>query len=266
MKPTNGMSLKGKTAVVTGASRGIGKAITLKLAESGANLAICARNTKMLNDVKQKSESFGIKCFAQVADVSSEKAVIDFIQAAIKEVGDADILVNNAGIYVTEPITNHPTAAWQSVIDTNLTGPFLMSRALIPLMMKKGWGRIINISSISGKVAEIYGSAYSASKFGLIGLTQALALETAKHGITVNAICPGWVATDMTFNQLNDDQYLSLTNIEQIDSVDVARLSVPQMRFIDPVEVADLVTFLCSDNAKGIHGQALNICGGLSLH
>jgi 3-hydroxybutyrate dehydrogenase len=258
--------LKDKTAVVTGASRGIGKAIALNLAREGANLAICARNAKLLADVKQEAESFGIKCFQQVADVSSEKAVTDFIQAAIREVGDADILVNNAGIYVTEPIANHPLDAWQQVIDTNLTGPFLLSRALIPPMVKRGWGRIVNISSISGKVAEIYGSAYSASKFGLIGLTQALALETAKHGITVNAICPGWVATDMAFNQLNDEQYLSLTDIEQIDSVDVARLSVPQMRFIDPVEVADLVNFLCSDKAKGIHGQALNICGGLSLH
>ena len=229
-------------------------------------MAICARSWQALSDVKSEAETFGIKCFAQIADVSSEPAVVEFLQAAIKEVGEADILVNNAGIYVTEPIAEHPLRVWQAVIDTNLTGPFLMSRAVIPSMSKKNWGRIINISSISGKVAEIYGSAYSASKFGLIGLTQALALETAKFGITVNAICPGWVSTDMTFNQLKDDEYLALTNIDEADSVDVARLSVPQMRFIDPEEVADLVDYLCSEKAKGIHGQALNICGGLSLH
>ncbi len=258
--------LKNKTAVVTGASRGIGRAIALKLAESGADLAICARSWQALSDVKVATEAFGVKCFAQVADVSSELAVADFLENAKAEVGLADILINNAGIYVTEPITEHPITSWQAVIDTNLTGPFLMSRALIPQMMGKNWGRIVNISSISGKVAEIYGSAYSASKFGLIGLTQALALETAKFGITVNAICPGWVATDMTFNQLNDSEYQALTNISESDSVDVARLSVPQMRFIDPDEVAELVLFLCSEKAKGIHGQALNICGGLSLH
>lgn len=258
--------LKNKTAVITGASRGIGRAITLKLAQKGTNLAICARNWQALGDVKGEAEALGVKCFAQVADVSNEKAVTNFIEAATNEVGQADILINNAGIYVTEPIADHALTSWQAVIDTNLTGPFLMSRALIPLMVKRNWGRIVNISSISGKVAEIYGSAYSASKFGLIGLTQALALETARFGITVNAICPGWVATDMTFNQLNDADYQSLTNIAASDSVDVARLSVPQMRFIDPDEVAELVVFLCSEKAKGIHGQALNICGGLSLH
>lgn len=258
--------LKNKVAIVTGASRGIGRAIALRLAQSGANLAICARSWQALSDVKSAAETFGIKCFAKVADVSSEPAVVDFVEAARDAVGDPDILVNNAGIYVTEPIADHPLHSWQAVIDTNLTGPFLMSRAAIPFMIEKNWGRIVNISSISGKVAEIYGSAYSASKFGLIGLTQALALETAKFGITVNAICPGWVSTDMTFNQLNDAEYLSLTNIEQTDSLDVARLSVPQMRFIDPEEVADLVDYLCAEKAKGIHGQALNICGGLSLH
>lgn len=258
--------LQGKVAVVTGASRGIGRAIALKLAQAGVNLAICARSWQALADVKGETEALGVKCFAQVTDVSNESQVLDFLKAASAEVGEVNILVNNAGLYVTEPIADHPITSWQAVIDTNLTGPFLTSRSLIPLMTKKNWGRIINISSISGKVAEIYGSAYSASKFGLIGLTQALALETAKYGVTVNAICPGWVATDMTYNQLNDAEYLALTNIEQSDSVDIARLSVPQMRFIDPEEVAELVLYLCSEKAKGIHGQALNICGGLSLH
>ena len=133
-------------------------------------------------------------------------------------------------------------------------------------MIERNWGRIINISSISGKVAEAFGAAYSASKFAIIGLTQSMALEAAKHAITVNAICPGWVDTKMAGDQLSDDNYLSLTEQEPSQALEIARLSVPQMRFIAPEEVASLVVYLCSEQARGITGQAINICGGLSLH
>jgi ketoreductase len=133
-------------------------------------------------------------------------------------------------------------------------------------MVERGWGRIINISSISGKTAEIWGSAYSASKFGMIGLTQALALEVARHNITVNAVCPGWVLTEMATEQLQDPQYCELTGSDPKDAIANAAYSVPQQRMIEPEEVAALVAFLASDRARGITGQAINICGGLSLH
>jgi ketoreductase len=132
-------------------------------------------------------------------------------------------------------------------------------------MIERKWGRIINISSISGQKAEAYGTAYSASKFGLIGVTQSLALELARHGITVNSVCPGWVETDMAQEQINDPEWCRLNDINPEESLDIARLSVPQMRLIQPDEVAGLVGYLCSDRAKGITGQAINICGGLSI-
>jgi ketoreductase len=132
-------------------------------------------------------------------------------------------------------------------------------------MIGKAWGRIVNISSVSGKTAEAYGAAYSASKFGIIGLTQALALEVAKSGITVNAICPGWVRTDMAIEQLQDPKWCGLNEIDQSQSVEIARLSIPQNRFLESEEVADLALFLCSNQARSITGQAINICGGLSL-
>ena len=133
-------------------------------------------------------------------------------------------------------------------------------------MIELNWGRIINISSVSGKVGEIWGSAYSASKFALIGFTQSLSLEVARNGITVNAVCPGWVDTEMAKGQLEDPQWCKLNSVDPSESLSNACFSVPQMRFIEPSEVAALVVFLASVAARGITGQSINICGGLSLH
>ena len=127
-------------------------------------------------------------------------------------------------------------------------------------------GRIVNISSISGKSGEPYGAAYSSSKFAMIGLTQSLALEVARHGITVNAVCPGWVETDMAYEQLTDRRWCELNSLPVEDSVEIARLSIPREKFVKAEEVAALVRFLCSEDAQSITGQAINICGGLSLH
>ncbi|HEY9871487.1 MAG TPA: SDR family NAD(P)-dependent oxidoreductase [Candidatus Obscuribacterales bacterium] len=261
-----GRELAGKVAWVTGASRGIGRAIAIALAARGAALAIGARNAEALAGVRGSIESLGSSCFAAPLDVRDGNQVESFAQQIAAHLGAPDILVNNAGIYRTEPVRGHSLHVWQETIETNLTSALLTSRCVIDGMAAKGWGRIINIASISGKVAEAYGAAYSASKFGLIGLTQALALEVARLGITVNAVCPGWVKTDMAAEQLSDERWCRLNSLDTSEAADLARLSVPQERFIAAEEVADLVAFLCSGAARGITGQAINICGGMALY
>ncbi len=258
--------LAGRVAWVTGGSRGIGRAIALALADRGATVAIGARNMQALEAVRSEIESIGGTCLIASLDVRDGDSIIGFARAVADRLGTADILVNNAGIYKTEPVRGHSLEIWQETIETNLTGALLTSRAVLEGMIEKGWGRIINISSISGKVAEVFGAAYSASKFGLIGLSQSLALEVARHGITVNAVCPGWVSTDMAAEQLTDERWCRLNAVEPAESQEIARLSVPLERFITPEEVAQLVAYLCTDSARGITGQAINICGGMALH
>jgi ketoreductase len=257
--------LKGRVAIVTGASRGIGKAIAGKLANQGAQLAICARNAELLQRLELEIKQSGSNCISSSCDVRNEKEIEKFVEEVVAYFGAIDILVNNAGIYKTEPVQSHSLANWRDILDTNLTGSMLFCRAVLKTMTDKRWGRIINIASVSGRTGEIWGSAYSASKFGMIGLTQSLALEVASQGITVNAVCPGWVYTDMTREQLEDPQWSQLTGASPEDAAKNACFAVPQNRFIEPDEVAALVAYLASSDARGITGQSINVCGGLSL-
>lgn len=258
--------LRGKVCLVTGASRGIGYAIAMAFARQGVKLIIQARDKVRLERAAEKLLEIGSEeLLSQPLDVSDESAIKASIEEINQRFGKIDILVNNAGIYKTSAVESHPTGLWEQILDTNLKAPFIYSREVLPAMRKQKWGRIINISSISGKHAEIHGAAYSASKFGLIGLTQSLALELAADGITANAICPGWVNTDMSTEQLQDPQWCELNSIDPHESIDIARLSVPQMRFIEPDEVADLAVYLASEGGRGITGQAINICGGMCL-
>ncbi|HEY9777633.1 MAG TPA: SDR family NAD(P)-dependent oxidoreductase [Planktothrix sp.] len=259
-------NLEGHSAIVTGASRGIGAATAIMLAAQGADVAIAARDMQCLDRVKKQIEASSVRCFASSVDVFRPEELERFVQAVGENLYPADILINNAGIYKTESIAEHSLESWRSLMDTNLTSAMWASKLVLSDMMKRGWGRIVNISSISGKMGEAYGAAYSASKFGMVGLTQSLALETARLGITVNAVCPGWVETDMSLTQLNDEEWCKLNEIPREESVEIARLSVPQQRFIQPEEVAALVCFLVSEQARSITGQAINICGGLTLH
>ena len=260
------VDLKGHRALVTGGNRGIGKAIALTLAKSGASVAICGRDNNTLDNALFELQQYSSSCRAYSCDISQEEGFCRMIAQVKSHLGNIDILINNAGQFISQSVSGHSYELWQKVINTNLNASMIASREVLSEMLKNNWGRIINISSISGKSGEINGSAYSASKFGLIGLTQSLALETAKYGITVNAVCPGWVETEMANEQLNDRTWCQAVGVEPSDSVDIARLSVPQMRFIETSEVSQLVLYLCSNAAKGITGQAINICGGLSLH
>lgn len=259
------IDLENKIAIVTGASRGIGYAIAKSLAEAGATVVGIARSFGALQKLKQELEVAGKLCFVHVCDISKRElfgALLEEIQSKFDSI---DILVNNAGVYITEPVRDTELAQWSAVLETNCTAAFMASRAVLPAMVKKGAGRIIFISSVSGKTGEAYGAAYSASKFAMLGLMQSLAVEQAPFGITANAVCPGWVDTDMAHSQINDEKWCRLNGIDREQSEEITRLSVPQQRLISPAEVADLVVFLCSDYARGITGQAINICGGLSI-
>lgn len=259
-------SLQGKVALVTGASRGIGKAIAVAMAARGATLVLHARNDIDLGAVSKQINDAGGRSQIQKVDAKDEHSVSQaFAELLAHHPEGIDILVNNAGIFHSASVKDHSTTVWDDTIRTNLYGPFFYARAAVGMMLKKKWGRIINISSISGRHGEIHAAAYSASKFGLIGFTQSLALETAADGITVNAVCPGWVETDMSARQLHDENWCNLSGVEPDQSLELAKLSVPQMRFIQPYEVAELVVWLCTDAARGVTGQSINICGGMCL-
>ncbi len=269
--------LHGKNALVTGASRGIGRAIALELAALGARTALVARSTNLLESLaKEINDKNSGTAIYKSLDIEKESFALELAKWLKAEDFHVDVLVNNAGIYSTDYIPLEHADGWEAsdpgnddlwkrTMAVNLNAPYILAKVFAPAMIERKWGRIINISSISGQKAEAYGTAYSASKFGLIGVTQSLALELARHCITVNSVCPGWVETDMAQEQINDPEWCRLNDINPEESLDIARLSVPQMRLIQPDEVAGLVGYLCSDRAKGITGQAINICGGLSI-
>lgn len=257
--------LKNKTVLVTGASRGIGKAIALAFAREKCNLVIAARSKERLEQTAHDIKTIGANAHFEIIDVSQEASILAGLTQIRQSCGKIDVLINNAGIYKTSSVADHSSELWNEILSTNLTSSFIFSRELIKDMVASGWGRVINISSISGKHAEIHGAAYSASKFGMIGLTQSLALELADKGVTVNAICPGWVNTELAHEQIADPEWCRLNSIDPKDSEDIARLSVPQMRFIESDEVAQLAVYLATDMARGITGQAINICGGMCL-
>lgn len=257
-----------KNVLITGAGRGIGLAIARLFCQCGvARLVLVGRNRERLEQTAQDLSIYKeSEIVVEPLDLSEPLLVVEALDAIKQKSGPIDILINNAGIYQTEQVAGHTLITWQNVLDINLTGSMLLTSAFLPGMISQNWGRIVNLSSISGKAAEAYGAAYSASKFALIGLTQSAALESARHGVTVNAVCPGWVATDMAFEQISDPRWQSLNGLPADQSQEFTRLSVPQERFIEPEEVASLVAYLCTNDARGITGQAINVCGGLSLH
>lgn len=256
-------SLAGKVVLVTGASRGIGKSIAQAFARQECRLVIMARNKDKLIEAAKELRVYGSEVLTQAVDLANEKALLTALEEVRTSFGNVDVLVNNAGVYKSSPVIAHPSELWHEIMAINLSAAFVLCRELAQAMIDSGWGRIINISSISGKQAEIHGAAYSASKFGLIALTQSLALELASKNITVNAICPGWVNTDMARQQLTDEDWCKLNAVSSDESLLIAKLSVPQLRFVEPEEVAHLALYLASDSAQGITGQAINICGGM---
>ena len=251
------IDLSGKVTVITGASQGIGKAIAKVFAEAGSSLILLSRNkAKLEENVKE------LKAKYYILDVSDSENV----EKIFKEIGNVDILINNAGIHFTSPVESMDIKKWKELLDTNLNSVMYCSKAVIKNMMKDKKGRIINISSVSGKVGDAYGSAYSASKFGVIGFTQSLAQEVAKHNITVNAVCPGWVETQMAEEILHDKDYARLHSIKLDELKKISLEAVPIGRYIHPAEIGYLTLFLASSYASAITGQSINIDGGVYMH
>lgn len=243
--------LKGKTAIVTGGSRGIGAAICKKFAEQGANIALLyAGNTYKAEETKAALQEMGVKAEAYQCNVADAEQVAAVCKQIIKDFGGADILVNNAGITKDKLVPMMKVPDFDSVVDTNLKGAFYMIKQLYPVFMKQKSGKIINISSVSGLMGNPGQTNYSASKAGLIGLTKSVAKELASRNVNCNAIAPGFVATDMTEN-LSENNAL-------VDHI-------PMKRFAQPEDIANLALFLASDQSDYITGEVIRIDGGLAM-
>lgn len=250
----NEKPFEGKSAIVTGATRGIGKAIALELAKRGGNVAFnYAASAEAAEKIKAEIEGLGVKAFADSCDVSDTEAAADFVKRAKDELGSIDYLVNNAGITRDNLIMRMKEEDWDAVIDVNLKGAWNFAKAAVrPMMRNETGGSILNISSISGVVGMLGQSNYSASKAGMIGLTKSLAKEIASRNITVNALALGLVETDMA-SEMNEEYR------EKILS------EIPLGRLGNTQEVAEIVCFLLSDSAKYITGQVIQADGGLAM-
>ncbi len=256
------MKLDSRIALITGGGRGIGRAIALAFAREGANVAVAARTLEQVEQVAREIAShFHKDAFPIVCDVSDVASVEKAFAAVTENFGrGCDILVNNAGIAESATIAKTDDQLWQKHLAVNLSGTFYCTRAAIPQMLEQGWGRIINIASIAGKMGAPYIAAYSASKHGVIGLTRSGALELATKGITVNAICPGYVDTEMTTRGV--ERITERTGLSSSEAMDALKKMSPQNRIIEPEEVASLAVLLASEDGRGINGQAINVDGG----
>jgi NAD(P)-dependent dehydrogenase (short-subunit alcohol dehydrogenase family) len=247
--------------IVTGGGRGMGRAIARALAGPDTFVAVTGRTRSQIDSCALDLESLGGRSLAVEMDVTDEASVAAGIAAIRDVVGHVDVLVNNAGMGGGEPIAGSDIARWRRTIDTNLTGMYLVSREVVPLMREGG--RIINQSSVLGRFGVPGYTAYCAAKHGVIGFTRALALELAPQQITVNALCPGWVDTGMAEQGMKIGANATGLTFEEFR--DRALGAVPIKRIIQPEEVAELVRFLASPGASAITGQAYNICGGQTM-
>ena len=243
--------LAGKTAVITGASKGLGKAMAMALAGAGAHVALVARDVGKLNAVKAEIESAGGTASVFIADVSQEQSVLQLEAEVVAQLGSVQILINNAGMNIRKNLIDFTLDEWRTVLDTNLTSVFLMCRAFVPHMKGAGYGRIINMSSIMSHVSLPGRSAYSSSKTALLGLIRALAQELAADGITVNGISPGPFGTEMNIPVMQNPE----TNAQFI-------ASIPMGRWGRVEEVGALALYLCSEDAGFITGTDIVIDGG----
>ncbi|HEY3805115.1 MAG TPA: SDR family NAD(P)-dependent oxidoreductase [Kofleriaceae bacterium] len=247
-------SLVGKRALVTGGGRGIGAAVAKELAAAGARVVICGRKRTDLD--------------ALARDISGEAIACDLLDRAatdamLAEVGAVDILVNNAGIAESAPLEQTTDALWDRIVELDATSPFRVTRALVPAMVKAGWGRVVNIASNAGVSGYAYTAAYCAAKHAMVGWTRGLAIDLARTGVTINALCPGWVETAMSHEAIA--RIADKTGRSEADARKALESMSPQRRMIQPAEVAHATLMLCADGARGIHGQTIVIDGGAIL-
>jgi len=249
--------LNGKIALITGGGRGIGRAIALAFAQHGAQIAVAARTAEQ---VEQVAAAIGNGAIGLVCDVSDPESVTQTFAHTRERLGDVDIIVNNAGIAESATLVTTSDDLWHRHLAINLSGTFYCTRAALPAMLKKNWGRVINIASIAGKTGAPYIAAYAASKHGVMGLTRSIALEVAAAGITVNAICPGYVDTDMVTRGI--EKITTRTGRSADEALETLKKMSPQNRLATPEEVAAIALLLASDEGRGINGQGINVDGG----
>ena len=230
-------------ALVTGAGRGIGRAIALRLAADGLAVAVAARTA---DQVAETARAAGRRALALVLDVTDAASVAAAVERAARELGPVDVLVNNAGLAESAPFAKTDAALWTRHFDVNVNGPYLTTRAVLPGMLERGWGRVINVASLAGLVGSPYVTAYTASKHALVGFTRALATEVSGKGVTVNALCPGFVATDMVWRGARN--IVAKTGKSFEDAVQALADMNPGRRLIEPEEVAAAAARLVADD------------------
>jgi 3-hydroxybutyrate dehydrogenase len=255
--------LQGKNAIVTGSTSGIGLGIATALAAQGCGIMLNGFGDKAQIEAQRRelAEKHGVKVGYSAADMTKPAEIRQMVADATSQLGSADILVNNAGIQHVAPVDQFPEDKWDAIIAINLSAAFHASKAALPGMKQRGWGRIINISSAHGLVASEFKVAYVSAKHGLIGLTKTIAIEVANDGITCNAICPGWVLTPLVQKQVEARAKETGTSVEEAKK-ELLREKQPMLAFTTPEQIGELASFLCSNAASTMTGGAVSIDGG----
>lgn len=257
------MTLKGKNAIVTGSTSGIGLAIAHSLAAQGCNIMLNGFGDKNNIDalVAQLPRTHGIKTIYSDADMSKPSEIRQMVIDCINKLGSIDIMVNNAGIQFVAPIEDFPDDKWNAIIAINLSSAFHTIKASMPTMKANNFGRIINIASAHGLVGSANKSAYVAAKHGIVGITKVVALEAANANITCNAICPGWVHTPLVQKQIEDNAKAGNISIEQA-TTNLLGEKQPNKRFVTPENIAAMVVFLCGEHGNAMTGEIISVDGG----